>query len=121
MNYSDNLKSLGPNFVNDRSSQGQEDDLKINDLRKDCIAALDSVESDITGLIVGAVPFISAEITGTGAGQSIPHTLGSTPSKVLIIPTSFSGSYTVVEGAHTSTDVILTATSGAKFKVVAWA
>lgn len=69
-------------------------------------------------------PFISAEQTGTGAAQNIAHGLGQVPSKVLVVPTDLSpatiGQYTVTEGAHTATNVVVTVTSGKKYRVMAW-
>jgi hypothetical protein len=67
---------------------------------------------------------MSAEQTGTGASQSIAHGLGATPTKVVAIPTDTSpavvGVYTATEGVHTATNVLITVTSGKKFKVIAW-
>ncbi len=69
--------------------------------------------------------FVSTEQTGTGAAQNIAHGLGVVPSKVFVAPTDTSpvtvGAYTVTEGAHTSTNVVVTVTSGKKFKVLALA
>jgi len=67
--------------------------------------------------------FLSAVETGTGASQSIAHGLGAVPVGVLVSCTDNSGStdaFTVTEGTHTSTNVLVTVTSGAKFKVLAW-
>lgn len=69
--------------------------------------------------------FVSAEQTGTGAAQNVAHGLGVAPSKVVVAPTDLSpatvGQYTVVQGAHDATNVIVTVTSGKKFVVMAWA
>jgi len=69
--------------------------------------------------------FVSAELTGTGAAQNVAHGLGVVPTAVFVAPTNLSaatiGDYTVTEGAHTSTNVIVTVTTGKKFKVQAWA
>jgi hypothetical protein len=69
--------------------------------------------------------FISTEQTGTGAPQNIAHGLGTTPTAVFAAPTDTSpvtvGVYTVTEGAHDGTNIVLTVTSGKKFKVMAWA
>lgn len=68
--------------------------------------------------------FKSTEQTGTGASQNIAHGLGVTPALVIVYPTDTSpattGSYVVTEGSHTSTNVVVTVTSGKKFKVVAF-
>lgn len=71
------------------------------------------------------VVFKSTELTGTGVLQSVAHGLGSAPNLVLVYPTdtsaSTTGSYVMVEGTHTSTNVVVTVTNGKKFKVVAFA
>lgn len=68
--------------------------------------------------------FVSAEQTGNGSAQSIPHGLGVVPSGVLIVPTdtapTTAGDYTAVEGTHTSTNVVVTVTNGKKYKVFAF-
>jgi len=68
--------------------------------------------------------FISTEQTGTGSAQNIAHGLARAPSVVFVAPTDTSpatvGQYTVTEGAHDSTNVVVTVTSGKKFKVLAW-
>nr|ASV43909.1 hypothetical protein [Hot spring virus BHS1] len=67
--------------------------------------------------------FISTEQTGTGAAQQIPHGLGVTPWRVFVTPTDLTpavtGSFAVTEGAHDATNVVVTVTSGKKFKVMA--
>ena len=65
--------------------------------------------------------FVSAEITGTGSNQDTAHGLGVTPTKVLVSVTDNTGSstFTVTEGAHDSTNVKVTLTSGVKYKVLA--
>lgn len=69
--------------------------------------------------------FKSSEQTGTGVAQNIAHGLGSTPALVIVYPTDTSvvteGVYVVSEGTHTSTDVVVTVTSGKKYVVVAFA
>lgn len=71
----------------------------------------------------GAKLFISSEQTGTGSSQNIAHGLGVTPWKVFVAPTDLTpatvGSYSVVEGSHDATNVVVTVTSGKKFKVLA--
>ncbi len=73
----------------------------------------------------GASPrfFVSAEQTGNGSAQSVAHGLGVVPQNVLIVPTDLTpataGSYSAVEGTHTSTNVVVTVTNGKKYKV--WA
>jgi hypothetical protein len=68
-----------------------------------------------------ALVFRSTEQTGTGSSQNIAHGLAVTPSVVLWSFTDCpAGAFTVAEGTHTSTNVVLTATSGLKFVVFAW-
>jgi len=71
----------------------------------------------------GSKLFISAEQTGTGSSQNVAHGLGVTPWKVFVAPTDLTpatvGSYAITEGAHDSTNVVVTVTSGKKFKVMA--
>jgi len=67
--------------------------------------------------------FVSAVQTGTGASQNIAHGLGAAPAGVLISCTDNSGSsnvFTVTEGTHDATNVKVTVTTSAKFKVLAW-
>jgi hypothetical protein len=66
--------------------------------------------------------FLSAEQTGTGSAQSIPHGLGVVPSLVLVLITGSPSTYSqlaVTMGTHTSTNVVVTVTSGWKFRVYA--
>lgn len=64
--------------------------------------------------------FVSSIIVGTGAPQSTPHGLGSTPTSVYAALTdALVGGSAVVPGAHNSTDVIFTATAGASYQVTA--
>lgn len=69
--------------------------------------------------------FVSTEQTGTGSAQSVAHGLGAVPSLVLIVPTDLTpatvGQYSAVEGTHTTTNVVVTVTTGKKYKVMAWA
>lgn len=68
--------------------------------------------------------FKSTEQTGTGSAQNIAHGLGVTPGLVIVYPTdtnvATTGQYVVTEGSHTSTNVVVTVTSGKKFRVVAF-
>lgn len=67
--------------------------------------------------------FVSTEQTGTGAPQNIAHGLGVVPSQVFASPTDLApattGDYTVTEGAHDATNVIVTVTTDKLFKVMA--
>lgn len=70
--------------------------------------------------------FQSTVQTGTGSAQNIAHGLGVTPTMVLAAPydNTASGStpftFQITEGSHTNTNIIVTATSGLKFKVIAF-
>lgn len=67
--------------------------------------------------------FVSSEQTGTGSSQNVAHGLGVTPSKVIVTYTDLTpataGSANVTYGTHTSTNVVVTVTSGKKFIVEA--
>lgn len=73
--------------------------------------------------------FFSAEQTATGSAQNIAHGLAATPAGVLVVPTAGHDGAgaagdkmpTITEGAHGSTNVVVTASQGSKFKVFAWA
>ena len=68
--------------------------------------------------------FVSAEQTGNGSAQNIPHGLARVPSLVLVVPTdtapATAGVYTVTEGSHDAVNCVVTVTSGKKYKVLAW-
>ena len=67
--------------------------------------------------------FLSTVQTGTGASQSIAHGLGAAPAGVFVSCADNSGSsnaFVVAEGTHDATNVKVTVTTGAKFKVLAW-
>jgi len=69
--------------------------------------------------------FKSVELTGTGSAQNVAHGLAVVPGLVMVYPTDTSaeteGVYVASEGTHTSTNVVVTVTSGKKFRVVAFA
>jgi predicted RecA/RadA family phage recombinase len=91
-----------------------------------CVAAAGSddttVRVKLSGQPVRRV-FQSAEQTGTGSAQNIAHGLGVVPARVFITYTDLTpatvGQANVTYGSHTSTNVIVTVTSGKKFLVVA--
>ena len=65
--------------------------------------------------------FLSAEITANGSAQSTAHGLGSTPSLVYAIPSNLTGGpFVVTYGTHTSTDAVVTVTTGEKYRIVAF-
>ena len=59
----------------------------------------------------------SDEITGDGQDQSTAHNLGVAPDTVIVVPTDGG---TVVEGTHTSTNVIVNCTNQKKYKFIAF-
>lgn len=90
----------------------------------------DDVAAEVAGklgapILAALTPFKSAETTGTGSSQNLAHGLGVVPSVVMVIPSdtapATTGAYTMTEGVHTTTDVVVTVTSGKKFFVFAWA
>lgn len=66
--------------------------------------------------------FQSSVQTGSGSQQSIAHGLGVVPSLVLASVYNSDGidNWTIVEGSHTSTNLLLTVTSGVQYKVIAF-
>lgn len=78
----------------------------------------------VTPSTAGAV-FVSAETTATGSAQNVAHGLGVIPRFVMVAPTdtspSTAGVFTVSEGTHTTTNIVLTITANKKFKVLAFA
>ena len=79
------------------------------------------------GLVDGTVVaddidiFVSAVLVGTGSAQTFNHGLGATPTKTIVGVINFGASTAVdiVEGTHTSTDCVVTATSGVKYQILA--
>ena len=68
--------------------------------------------------------FVSTEQTADGSAQSIAHGLAATPAFVLVTVTNNAGidtQWDVAEGSHTSTNVVVTVTTGVTYKVLAWA
>lgn len=66
--------------------------------------------------------WLSAELTGTGSAQSTAHTLEKVPERVLAFLTGGPSSYaqpTITQGTHTAAEVILTVTTGWKYRVLA--
>jgi hypothetical protein len=67
--------------------------------------------------------FLSAPQTGTGAAQNIAHGLGVVPDLVFAIVDDLTpattGAVAIVYGTHTSTNAIVTVTTGKLYRVVA--
>jgi predicted RecA/RadA family phage recombinase len=91
-----------------------------------CVAAAGSDDTTVRVKLSGQPvtrKFVSAEQTGTGSAQNVAHGLGAVPTRVFITYTDLTpatvGQANVTYGSHTSTNVIVTVTSGKKFLVVA--
>lgn len=66
-------------------------------------------------------PFKSAIQTGTGVPQVVAHTLGVTPSLVVLLPQELASATDVfTEQVHTSTEIKMVVATGAKFIALAW-
>lgn len=101
------------------SSTGE---VRLNGIaRNDSVLTADIADDAVTA--AKAPVFVSSEQTGTGASQNVAHGLGATPTLVLIAVTEDPAGtgFDVAEGTHTSTNVVVTVTSGVKYKVLAWA
>ena len=65
--------------------------------------------------------FLSAEITGNGSAQSTAHSLATVPTLVFAIPSDLTGgAFVVAYGTHTTTNALVTVTTGEKYRVVAF-
>ncbi len=85
------------------------------------LGALDVPAKAVT--IADLSVFKSTEATGTGSSQNIAHGLGVVPGLIFFYPSdtspSTAGVYTLTEGTHTTTNIVVTVTSGKKFFAVA--
>ena len=87
-----------------------------------------SVVGNVVGTVTGSAGalgagavFFSAELTGTGSAQDVAHGVGSVPRLAFVVPSDLTGgAFTVAYGTHTTTNVVVTVTSGEKFRVVAF-
>lgn len=63
-----------------------------------------------------------ADVTGTGGALNIAHGLGRSPLLVIVIPVNNTTGNTlsIVEGSHDATNVVVTAPTTTKFRVVAF-
>jgi len=92
---------------------------KIGGLVDGTVTGADIKNATIEAVDIGL--FVSAEQVGTGSAQNIAHGLGATPSKSFLSVYNFGANVAVdvVEGTHTSTNCVVTATSGVKYKILA--
>ena len=71
--------------------------------------------------IAAAGVFLSTEQTGNGSAQSVAHGFGAVPKLAFVIPSDITGgAYAVAYGTHTTTNVVVTVTTGEKYRVVAF-
>ena len=60
--------------------------------------------------------------TGTGSAQNVAHGLGVIPTAVAILPlTATASPLPIVEGTHTTTNIVITLPADATFRWIAWA
>lgn len=73
------------------------------------------------GTMRGATKFASTEQTGTGGAQNVAHGLGSTPGLVWITVTEDPAGtgFDIAEGTHDATNIVVTVTTGVKFRAYA--
>lgn len=108
------------------------DSITTEMLQDECVTA-DKLDDDAVGtlnIIDGAVDtdkalvYISIETTATGSAQPFTHGLGVSPLIVLVVPSDNSS---VMDGLFTitftknATTIEVTATTGLKYRVFAWA
>lgn len=66
--------------------------------------------------------FKSAKTVGTGANQNIAHGLGRVPVVVIPVPlrNTAGTAYNLIEGAHTSTNIVINVEANTEFIVIAF-
>ena len=111
---------------NDILAVGPSDEFRVTSAGVATGTFAGAVTGNVTGSatkLAAAGRFISTEQTGTGSAQNVAHGLGVTPTVVLVsfteLPADLAAGADIAEGTHTSTNVVLTVTSGLKFKVLA--
>lgn len=70
-------------------------------------------------LLATAAMFTSTEQTGTGSSQNVAHGFGAAPSMWWAVPTDTTAGWVVSAGSADATNVSITVTSGAKFRIYA--
>lgn len=95
--------------------------VKSGNLSSDAVSTAKIADTSITAAKLKY--FKSAEITGNGSAQNTAHGLGVAPALVFVYPTELAADltagYDVVEGTHTSTNCVVTVTTGQKYRIVA--
>ena len=92
---------------------------KVGGLKDSTVTSADIANATIVSADIKI--FVSTEQTGNGSAQNVAHGLGATPTKTIVAVTEFGGSTAVdvAEGTHTSTNCVVTVSTGVKYKV--WA
>lgn len=106
------------------------DSIGTSELKNDAVETLNIKDLNVTNAKLAANTiqsgkvsiFKSAEITGDTTAQSTAHGLARTPAIVFAFVTdSNSGAAGgLVEGSHTGTNVVVTAPTGVKYRVIAF-
>ena len=69
--------------------------------------------------------FLSTEQTGNAGAQSVAHGLGGVPAVVAVFITGDArgapADFSIAEGTHTATNVVVTVTANIKYRVLALA
>ena len=70
-------------------------------------------------LLATAAMFTSTEQTGTGSSQNVAHGFGAAPSMWWAVPTDTTAGWVVSAASQDATNISITVTTGAKFRVYA--
>lgn len=70
-------------------------------------------------LLATAAMFSSTEQTGTGSSQNVAHGFGAAPSMWWAVPTDTTAGWVVSAASQDATNISITVTTGAKFRVYA--
>lgn len=108
-------------------ANGSTTDTKVvSTLTSSVLTAIANGDLAITASTAGEVKVLD-EAIGTGAPQNVAHGLGKTPTYVgfcvsRVPDTGYGGGsgtpYTITEGTHNATNVVVTVTAGIRFKTV---
>lgn len=91
------------------------DDVEAGTVAEGSIATAELADDAVTGAKIAI--FQSDEQTGTGEAQNVAHGLGVSPSIVFIELTTVGADGAAVSYTKGTTNVVVTATSGAKYVV----
>ena len=70
-------------------------------------------------LLATAAMFTSTEQTGTGSSQNVAHGFGAAPSMWWAVPTDTTAGWVVSAASQDATNISITVTTGAKFRIYA--